>query len=319
MLTVLRRNCQLEDTAADYTDAVLLVELNDALTTSFERSVIDAKANYWITYQDYTLTAGQALYRLPQRNIGLSKVELSGASPNSQGWCRLPETSEDHIDAFQGPLTSQGTPERYVLRSDRIWLFPTPSSSLTLRVWYYTGPSRLIPFNALTTGQIASIDTTNRVLTLTAAAIAYDTPGSTTPTTITTGTRLIDVVGQNVWHDMQLVNVSATFTASGLTVTLPVGTDMSYLQVGDWVRAADQSDYPMIPEDFHRTIVDIASVKILIQRDFQGKASGYAQSANADMQRFALMIADRVQEEPYTHRADLPSLRAGIWGGGWGF
>lgn len=315
LLTVLRRNCQLEDTAPDYTDAVLIQELNDALTAKFERPVLDAQANYWITYQDYTLTAGQQIYRLPPRNIGLSKVELAAGSPSSVGWSRLPEVTEDHISALQSISSSTGTPERFLIRSDRIWLDPPPSGGQSMRVWYYTGPSRLIPFNSVLTGQISTFDTSARTLTLLAAVVAYDTPGSTTPTTVTTGTRFIDVVGQGVWRDMQLVNVLATFSASGLTVTLPAGTDMSYLQSGDYVFAADQCAYPMIPEDYHRCLVDIASVKILIQRDFQSKASGYAQDASADITRFALMIADRVQEEPYTHRADLPSLRTGLWGG----
>jgi hypothetical protein len=84
---------------------------------------------------------------------------------------------------------------------------------------------------------------------------------------------------------------------------------MSSIQVGDYVRAADQSEWAPIPDDFHRCLADITSIKILIQRDFQQKAMGYAQDVNSDLSRFSSLINDRVQEEQQVPRAALPSLR----------
>lgn len=310
----------IEDTAADYTDAVLLRELTDALTTKFERSVLDAKANYWIHPYDVALTSGQESYRLPPRAIGVSKIEIAQPNPNTSGWVRLPQTSENNIDRFQAPLSAIDTPQRWVIRGDQVVLFPTPNNGgYTLRIWYYIRPSRLIPAQ-FTTGvpqlRVTAISTSPTVpsLTLAGTALGYFSDGTTYTLSTTTP---LDVVSAGTWHELKMISVIPTSVANPFV--FPAGTDLTDVQIGDVVRGEDNSDWPQLPDDYHRTLVDIASVKVLIQRDFQQKASGYAQDANADMQRFLLMIAQRVQEEPAVFRADLPSLRFGRYYGGGGY
>jgi hypothetical protein len=313
LIAIVRRNCMLEDGAVDYTDTVILRELTDALTTKFERYVLDAKANYWIHNFDIALTSGQDSYRLPTRAIGVSKVELAGPSPAATGWARLPQVSENNINYFQSPIQSIDQPQRWLLRGDSVVLDPCPASGFNLRIWYYVKPSRLTPVQAIGNISAVVLGPTPQIQ-YDSVPLGYNSAGSSFALTTSTP---IDVLSTGSWHELKLVNQLAA-SVGGASMNFPVGTDLSDVQVGDLVRGGDNTEFPQIPEDYHRTLADIASVKILIQRDFQNKALGYAQDANADIQRFANMISQRVQEESFTHRATLPSLQLGRYWGGYG-
>lgn len=315
LLALLRLQCLIEPTNVDYTDAVLLRELNNSLTTKFERMVLDAHANYWLQNIDTTTTAGLTEYRLPDRAIGLSKVELGYASAASTGFVRLPQTSEDHIDIFQSAANSRGTPQRFVMRGDRVFLDPPPDSSgYMLRIWYYIRPNRLVPTQAATNGRVTAVtlSPTSPQISYIGLPDSYSVAG--VPTPLAAGAA-VDIMGSGGWRELQVVGAITT-AAVGTGASFVAGTDLSTVRVGDYMRAADQSEWPQIPEDYHRCLVDISSIKVLVQRDYQQKASGYGQDVSADMQRFQLMIAARVQEEVIKLRADLPSLRSGrYWGG----
>lgn len=316
LLALARLQCLIEPSNVDYTDSVLLRELNNSLTTKFERLVLEAHANYWIQSIDLTTTQGVQEYRLPPRAIGVSKIELGTTSASSTGFCRMPQCSEDHINLFQSPSTGYNTPERYVMRGDRVFLDPPPNTTYILRIWYYVRPSRLVPAQATTAGLVTAINLSTLALTLSTVPSTYSSVNVATSLASQTNVA-IDVVGQGGWRELQVVGALATFNGAGTTVTFAAGTDLTSVQVGDYVRAADQSEWPQLPEDFHRCLVDVSSVKILIQRDFQQKAAGYGQDVSADLTRFSALISPRVQEEPIRLRADLPSLRGGRWWGGW--
>ena len=304
MISLVRLNTLLPDGAVDYTDSVILRELNDALTAKFERAVTDARCGYWLQRKVYTTTAGNAILRMPPRACGLSKVEIGDAS-STPSYKRLPLLREGHADLYTGPDGSIGSPKHWVMRGDRIHLTPTPDTAYSVRVSYYLRPSRLTPYQS--GGYITAINTTTRVITIDAmpSSIAVD---GTTSTIAVSAFSEFDVVSPTGWHEVQLVNEYCQRSAT-LQLTCLGTADLSSVRTGDVVRFAEQAEWPPIPDDFHRALVDIATIKILIQLDFQSKAGGFAQDANADMQRFTALIADRVQEEPQVPRADLPSLR----------
>lgn len=323
LIKIVRRNCDLEDSFADYSDQIILDELNDALTTKFERSVVDSNCGYWLQPFDITVARGTQSYRLPQRAIGVNKLEIGLTTYANTGFVRLPQISEDHANAFQSPANSPGTPQRFLVRGDSIWLDPSPDSAYVVRVWYYLRPSRLIPAqpNAFS-GSVVSANPTTGVVTL-QSPFSYYFGGAMIPAT-SNGVNLdCDVVKQGSWHELAAVaneqffsNGSCITSAAGLTLTFANPSYVANVKYGDFVRLRDQTDWPALPDDFHRCLADVVSTKILIQRDFQQKASGYAQDVGADIQRFFQLISRRVMEEPVRLRADLPSLRGGrYWGG----
>jgi hypothetical protein len=289
----------------DYTDSVLLRELNHSLTTKFERVVTDARCGYWLQSRVTTATVGNPIIRMPPRACGLSKVEL-GDPVTDPAYQPLPQLREGHVALYNAPLASVSRPHHWVARGDRISLVPAPDQAYKIRVWYYLRPSRLIqPQTSTALGRITAVSTTARTIACSGGMpLAYSETGSSSA--LVSGGN-IDVVSPNGWHELQLASEPATF--SGTTFTCTSNGDMSSIQVGDYVRAEEQTEWPPLPDDFHRCLADITTIKVLIQRDFQNKASGYSQDVNSDLQRFTGIINDRVQEEPQTPRADLPSLR----------
>jgi len=304
MLAILRLNTLLEDSAPDYGDAAMLREINDALTTKFQRLVLDARRGHWLHYVDYQLTAGTKSVRLPPRAVAISKVQIGAGTPSTADFVRLPQVDDGHSETFEGSRAAVGRPSCWFARGDRIHLSPAADSTgWWVRVWYYIRPSVLVPASA--NGRITAINTTTRVLTVNLLPIDMSI---STPAFITSGLQRIDVVHPDGWHELALIGAPQTYSATNITVG---GTDsLDEISVGDFVRVADQSEWPPIPDDFHRCIVDVATVKILIQRDYQNKASGFAQDVGADVQRFASIIANRVREEPRVVRAPLPGLRS---------
>lgn len=306
MLALLRFNALIEDTNADYTDPVCLRELNHSLTTKFERVVTDSGCGYWLQQKLYTTTQGIAPLRIPSRACAIAKVEIgvAVASVADSTFRRLHQAREGNADLYSQPASSQDTPGCWVARGDRIVLLPTPNAAYPVRVTYYLRPGRLIPTQ--TAGLITAINSVVPTFTVNSAPLSYDAAGS--GTALSVGAAL-DIVSPSGWHEVQVASALITATPSGTQYSLAADTDISSVQVGDYIRAADQSEWPALPDDYHRCLVDVATIKVLIQRDMQQKASGFAQDVNADMKRFSDMIAVRAQEEPITVRAAVPSLR----------
>lgn len=311
LIAKVRLNCLIEDGAVDYTDAVILSELNDALTTKFQQVVFEADSGYWVQNEVTTSTSGTQQVRMPARSIGLSKVQIgTGSSPT---YVRLPQISEGHAELYEVSATQLGQPNHWVARGDQIVLMPPcDNGGYSFNVLYFIRPSKLVPQQSSTVGgtvrgQITAVNMVTRVLTVN--VIPFD-QSLAVPVAMTSGSQRIDVVHPDGWHELALVG--ATQTYSGLNITVGGTASLADIQVGDFVRVADQTDWPPLPDDFHRCLADVASVKILIQQSNQEKGVGFASDVSSDLQRFSKLIAQRVTEEPRVARADLWSLRRGF-------
>lgn len=311
MLAQLRLNCLLEDSAIDYPDTVLLREMSDALSTKFQDTIVGFRNGTWQASYYQPVTTGQARIRFDAPVTVVSKIEIgNGSSANYDdiNFMRLPLVSEGHSDLFEASYNGTGQPQAYVLRGNDIVLLPSPDSSgYVLRITYFRRPPRLFPSqNSLAgtdRGRITAFTTSPRTITVNALPFNMN---QTTPAPIITGDR-IDVIKPNGWFDSCLTNQNVTI--SGLVLTVGGTQPMRDLNIGDYVRAFGQSDWPMLPEDFHRTVVDVTTVKILVQRGYSQKATNFAGDVSADLQRFQSLYADRVREEPRIIRAPLSQLR----------
>lgn len=311
MLAQLRLNCLLEDNAIDYPDAVLLRELSDALTTKFEDTIIGFRNGTWQQRYFQPVTSGTPLYRLGNQVTVLGKVEIgmgSSADYDSITFTRLPKVDEGHSDLFESSYTGLGQPRAYVLRGNDLVVLPTPDNGgYVLRITYYRRPPKLFgsqnSVSGTDRGRVTAVNATAK--TITVNTMPFD-QSLAVPAAIS-GTATIDVVKPNGWYDHSLSNVTATISGSVLTVTSlqPIRD----VQVGDYVRVFGQTDWPMLPEDFHRCVVDVASTKILVQRGYQQKAANFAGDVTADLGRFDTLYSNRTREEPRRVRAELLQLR----------
>lgn len=312
MLAQLRLNCNIEDGAVDYTDAVLLRELSDALTTKFEDTIIGFRNGTWQQTYYQAVTSGLPHYRLGRQVTVIGKVEIgTGSSANLDdiNFVRLPLVQEGHSDLFQGSYNGLGQPQVYALRGNDLVLLPTPDNGgYVLRITYYRRPARLMPsqndVSGTARGQVSAVNVAAKTITVN-TSMPFDM-AQAVPAAIT-GTYTIDVIKPNGWFDHSLSNVQASIAGLVLTVISP--QPLNTVATGDWVRVFNQTDWPMLPEDFHRCVVDVCSTKILVQRGYQQKASNFAGDVTADLQRFDTLYSNRTREEPRIIRAELSTLR----------
>lgn len=296
----------------EYTQAKVLNELNDALQTKFEDVVVKARSGYWLKEYIYTATSGQARFRIPPRSVvgGLEKVEV--ATGTGQPFSKLTEipasVEQDYVT--QNP----GTPDLFWVSGDVVEIIPAATSGMLVKLSYYIRPSRLVPSqsdpNGTVRGRITAINTGTRVVTVN--AIPFD-QSLTSPAAMTSGVQSIDIVHPDGWHELALVGASQTF--SGLNITVGGSDPLTDAAVGDFVRVADQTDWPCIPDDFDRTLADLAAVTILRELHLLEKAEATLLAAGLDLARLRSLLVPRVKTEP----KEIPIMRRsrGGFGPGW--
>jgi hypothetical protein len=321
---VRRRIFMTLGTHPDFDDLTILEELNDTMTTLFERAIVETRSGYWQQTLDVATTSGRASYRLPPRACAFEKLEIGmGAVPSLSP---IHEVSESHAALFERAANQLGQPRAYVLRGDQIVLLPTPdNSAYTIRIYYYLRPSRLVLPQSTGVGGLGG--TVRGTVTAVTLSSGGGTPDSVTvdaqpfnqelasPAVITFGTApRLDIVHPDGWHELPVVS-GVLSALVGTTINFvagtfgPVGSGGSEVLVGDFVRVPEQTDWPCIPDDFHVCLADACAVRIMTSLNMAQKASMVASSVSADLTRFQSMIAARVKDEPKTIRAPLPMLR----------
>jgi len=303
LLARLRKSAFIGDAAAytEYTDAELFNELNDRLRSVFSGSIVSARSGYWLT--TIVTSSFQGGSRLPGRAVvgGLESVEVL-----SNGvYFPLDEVTPLEAAAWTQP----GTPHSYWCDNEKIVLVPTPPSSVTLRLRYYLRPSLLVTSQSSTLGG-AGVDRGRLTAVTPSAGSAFVEVNAlpfdyslTTPAAIS-GTIVADVVRPNGWFTPTAPGIACTVLFPGpnaLNLTLPglsSGEVSDVVRVGDYVRVAEQTDWPALPADFHRMLADAAAVNVLREMDFEAKADRLSEAASADFARFAALIQPRVKSRP---------------------
>jgi hypothetical protein len=303
LLSSVRYSAYIGDAAyfPDWPDSRLLIELNDKLATAFEDIVVKARAGYWLHEFIYTSTGGSG-YRIPPRSVvgGLEKLELASAS--DQPYWKIPEIPVSESQDYRTTPDAGGPSSPYVfcVNGDVVDIIPTPPAGYLVKLTYYIRPSRLVTSQCSTQGgaevdrgRITDIDTSAR--TVAVNVLPYDY-ALTTPAQITSALQTLDIVHPDGWHELSYVG--GTQTISGVTITLTDAQDMSAIEVGDYVRVADQTDWPCLPDDFHRCLADTAAIKVLLMLSLKDKAEPLTENAGNDMLRFRSLLLPRVKAEP---------------------
>ena len=312
LLTWLRNDAYIGSatTYPDQTDALLLVELTHKLHTVFEDIVTKARSGYWLKEQVSNTTIGRARYRIPPRSVvgGLEKIEVAANGT----YYRLTEISPEDMNAWEGAISpvTTGAPQVFVALGDQIEMFPVPNAVMPIRMTYYIRPSQLAPVQNIQPnggtdrGRVTAVSAVGvNPVTITVNVVPFDMLG--TGVAIVSATQQIDVVHPDGWHELAVVGSTQTLAAT--TFTLPNGTDISDVQIGDYVRAADQTDWPCLPDDFHRSLVDVAAIKLLVELGLAEKGNDIAGNVENDLVRFRSLLVPRVKSEPKTTPVSLKS------------
>lgn len=262
------RDSAMLSTADDVFTAVRLrQELTDAIRTLFGKDVATTRCGYWRKVYETTTTSGRSRYRLPPRAV-VGAVES----------IEVPEMGGLRFD-FEGDQ---------IVFIDENGTAQAPDAGLTLRMRYLLRPSQIV--EEQTAGRVTAVDINSRVVTVNSLPV-----NRVTTATIATNDKL-DIVHPNGWHELAVVDIAATI--AGLNVTFPSTADLSDVEVGDYVRAADQTEWPCLPEDYHRTLVDAVCFKALRSKNMLTKAKPYAETVAAELERFKDQIQPRVKDAP---------------------
>lgn len=297
----IRESAAIGDVARypDYTQDRILREANNKLTTVFEDAVVKARGGYWLHDFTFTATVGRNRYRIPPRAVvgGLESVAITSTT-NAGVFMELDQVPVNDIQDYEGQTGRQGQPVVYVVSGDMVELVPTPSTAIQVRFQYYIRPSALVAAqngrNSTTDrGRVTAVNTTAR--TITVNAIPFD-QSQAVPAALTSGVQSIDVVHPDGWHELSLVGATQTF--AGLVFTVGGQDDMTDILVGDYVRVADQSDWPALPDDFHRCLCDATAVKLLVELHLGEKAQLLAANNGNDILRFKSLLYPRVRAAP---------------------
>lgn len=287
LLAKLRQAAFIGDASAypEYTDAKLLDEMSQRLRTDFPVFSIEAGAAYLLKS---TTVSSTGRVRVPSRAVmgGVFSVECQGTDGK---YYPLEEAAAQDIWRFE-TQTNAVRPRKYAFDGGDIVLLPTPAASVTLRVRYYIRPSQLTESqnsrNGTDRGRVTAVSSTF----LQVNAQPFDQL-ATVPAAITTGA-VIDVIRPAGWYEPVVVSLT-TGVISGTTIN--VSEDLtSRVQVGDYVRVADQTDWPMLSEDYHDLLPYDAALWVLGQMSLEDK--GLQAKTDRMYQRFRDSLAPRTQQ-----------------------
>ncbi len=304
LIAATRRAAFIGNTDPEYTDAVILGLASNMVFNTFSEIMVRSRQGYWRHEYVYTLIAGQKAYRINPRALA-NALELLEIQLGT-GYLKLNYLDPRDVGRLEGQAPQQ-QPQRYTIDNDTIKLYPTPAVPISMRCLYGLRPSTL--YAAQTAGAIASVN-----------AAAYSFTTTTLPNNsllaapIATGA-LVDVVHPAGCFDLGIVGLPATIVlALGVyTWTLPTGTDMTRIAVGDYVRAAEQTDWPQIPVEYHQTLADATATEILLQKGAAQKAATLAGKAQSAIEKMRVLLEPRVKWDPAVLRRRNNMLRRGNW------
>lgn len=116
-----------------FTTAIVNTFLNNALVET-QKMLIQSGESWYLTEKETVTAANQADYVLPTDFLSTNRVEivLSGTGANEDRQVISPMTIQQQ--SLMNYRT--GTPQGYILKKNRLALFPCPDSAKTLRIYY---------------------------------------------------------------------------------------------------------------------------------------------------------------------------------------
>lgn len=313
LIARVRRNCFIPTNHPTYPDQIILDELNDAMRQIYSDLVTIPRQGHWLKQYVFNSTVGQSLTRITSRAVvgGVEKVEIGNLNDRLSA---LDQVTENHAQLYESFGGTTGVPLYYCIRGDQIEFLPAFNSIMTVRVTYYVKPSKLVvaqssPFTA---GVIAAggVNAAARQVTVLAVPTCKD-PTSPNFNFTLGSTGIADIIHPDGTFELSMVSGTVSLLA-GLVYTFAVGTDMTEVAVGDIVRFASETDWPPLPEEFQRTVADVASIPIMLQLNMQAKATALASKVGGDIGRLStLMNAPRTRRQPKRMQARLMTRGVG--------
>lgn len=239
LLASAKRRGMIPNAAGAISSTDLLAIANEELQSYMVDVLMDVGEEYFVSTEpvDYSITASQAAYAIPERAIDGTVRTVQISTDNGTSWATLPRLEPTRTVEF----AATGNPVAYKVEGNYLVLVPAPSTtSGTLRIKYHARPNRLVATDAV--GEITVVDAATKTVTV----------GSTLPATFSSTTTYDLVRGGPHFDCLAIDEPVASITSNSITFTnaLP-----SALQVGDFVCLAGESPIPQLPVSLHDILV----------------------------------------------------------------
>lgn len=234
-----------------FSNADYLNILNDELLIQIVPLLNKLNEEYFLSYKDYPIVAGQDKYRIPTRAVGssLRDVQLIDSTGGVKSLLRLFE--EDKTSLTSGP---QG----YYIKGNQIIVSPKPvaTDGSILRLVYFRRPSRFVLSTSC--AQIQSIDTASKTVVV-----------NSLPSSMSTSTPIDFVQAESPYDILEMDYSISSISGTTLVFTSNLPDDLA---VNDYISLAGQSCVAMIPDDLIPVLVQAALCSCLTsKKDTQAK------------------------------------------------
>jgi hypothetical protein len=255
-----------------FSDQDILDLSYDCLLSEIVPLIIDVRQDFLVSYIDIPVIAGQVSYPIPARAVNgvVREIKLLYGTQIINLKRAILEDIED--------TNSADIPDTFYLVGNDINLYPAPSlsGSVTLRVYYFIRPSRLVP-----------VIETARITAITGSVLSITKP------TGWTVSNTFDLVRGRAHYDLLSIDLTAlSVTDSSIEFTaLPSG-----LAVGDYITLAEETCFPFLPPEGHVTLMQSAATSCLESMGDPAAANSAAKTALL-LENFKRVLCVRVQGE----------------------
>jgi hypothetical protein len=282
LIAWVREQASISDESTEYDDPKILQLLNQARIEIFEPVIASTRAGYWTHTLTRTLGANNPVVRLPPRAAAFLHADVRR---DGGDWCPLQEALESEQQDWERDRS--GTPRAYLIRGTTMHLLNAPTTSqYTLRVKVIVRPSVLYATQA--NGLVTGIDLTTNTLTLNGL------PADKSTNTTISGTLNVDVIEPIDNYELSLFHAPAT-VLDGTHVQVDSSYSLLKVQIGDYLRVANQSEWPQLPEPFHSSLASAAAIPPCVQRDLYDRVTDLRSDVSSAATRLATHLMPRTK------------------------
>lgn len=281
--------------SSDYTSAKILQMCNQTMSDVLEPLIAGARSGYWCHTFTRTLGINNDVVRLPPRSCpAIEQVDISW--DGGRCWEPLSEALEAEAQDWMNDYGRQNRPFAYVVRSSYLKLLPAAAAEgIQLRIKILVRPSVLV--EPQSTGLVVDYDADTRIVEV------INLPVSKPSGTAMSGTQVVDIIEPRANFELALCDAIAT-VIDPTHVEIAEGYGLARIEPGDYMRFANQSEWPQLPESFHKVIGSITAIPICRQRDMHQRAEALSSTSGNTLSRLSDHIKPRVrvqQHRPSQH------------------
>lgn len=297
LIAQIKRFAALPTNQNMFQDSDFIAILASQLRTYITPLVMKVKEEYYVTSSSQSIVIGQTDYAIPEEAIG-KKLRAVQWLDSNNNILDLPRLTIEQISTDLQVVRPYG----YTIQGDSIVLYPSPTSTGTLKMYYYRRPNELV-LESDSAKIVSANGTTGELICV------------SVPTSWTTA-NVIDAIDGKPSFGLLGENLAISSIA-GTSVFIATAT-AALLEAGDYIALHNQSPIPQIPVEVFDLLVQAGVLKCLESISDGGDGTKLAAEQLMKMEDTVInLLADRVESSPkkiINNRGVWKSYRTWYWG-----